>query len=72
MKDPITQRLHAKMERQKEKGLSKYGQLLSEANLSEEELIEHAIEETIDKLFYLEALLAKKTNFTKQKCGKIG
>ena len=57
IKDPISGRIFAKMERQKEKGLSKYGKLLSDANLSEKELIQNAIEETIDQLFYLEGFL---------------
>jgi hypothetical protein len=57
IKDPISDRLYAKIEKQKEKGLSNYGKLLSEANLSPVELIKHAIEENIDILFYLESFL---------------
>ena len=40
---------------QKDKGLDKYGQTISEAKLSDEELTKHALEEAIDLLVYLQA-----------------
>lgn len=40
---------------QKNKGLDKYGQTISEAKLSDEELTKHALEEAIDLLVYLQA-----------------
>jgi len=42
-----------KIDKQVEKGINKYGGTLDDKNLTEEELINHAIEEGIDFSFYL-------------------
>lgn len=60
--DEILDRLYAKFEEQKENG-----KLLSEANFTLKEKLEHAIQETIDKLFYLESFLCTMEKAEKKK-----
>ena len=52
-KKSYKEQIIAKMDQQEEKGRSKYGQLLEDAGLKQEVLLEHAQEELVDLLYYL-------------------
>lgn len=52
----IAEECKFRIDKQSEKGLTKYGHLLDSAGLNYVELVEHAIQETTDNLQYLVAL----------------
>ena len=56
-----------KIDKQVAKGINKYGGTLDDKNLSEKELINHAVEEGIDFVFYLLSLSRKFYTSNKSK-----
>jgi hypothetical protein len=54
--DPIVQNIIKEFEQRSEIGQKKYGTTLSENNLTPEEWIEHAKQELMDCILYLETL----------------
>lgn len=60
MKNQYLENIVKKMERQTNKGMEKYGQILEQnTELSMKERLIHLQEELIDSLFYVEHLIAK-------------
>ena len=57
--DTYTTEIHALLEAQKVKGLSKYGVTLENGTVGVIEVIDHAMAEAVDLLFYLTHLKSK-------------
>lgn len=57
--DQILSAIQAKFEAQTSKGVEKYGQTVAGNDLTAVEWIDHAIEEAIDHIVYLECLKAR-------------
>lgn len=57
--DPVVQRLIEKLVSRSQAGQIKYGTTLAAANLSTEELLNHAQQEALDLANYLQALISK-------------
>lgn len=56
MKDKIVQEIKDKFEQRSQLGIKKYGTTLERDDLSAEEWLNHAIEECMDLLLYLQRL----------------
>lgn len=59
MKDRIVQEIKDKFEQRSQLGIKKYGTTLERDDLSQEQWIEHAIEECMDLILYLQRLKHK-------------
>lgn len=57
--DQILSQIQAKFEARTSKGVEKYGQTVADNDLTAVEWIDHAIEEAIDHIVYLECLKAR-------------
>lgn len=57
--DQILSQIQKKFEAQTSKGVEKYGQTVADNDLTAIEWIDHAIEEAIDHIVYLECLKAR-------------